>query len=103
MKTTDIKTVDINTLTWFDKTFGNTYFAQKITLNYGMNDEITLLNPFRYGYSSFEVFAFDFLRRNGFFESEQHPYWQICENHNIIVRSNVHKNCRKRELIHIAD
>ena len=36
MKTTDLKTIDIKTLVWFDKVNGNSYFAQTITLNFGM-------------------------------------------------------------------
>ena len=59
------QTIDIHTFTWFDKTYGNTYFAQEITLNYGTDQEKTYKNPFQYGYSSFEFKALEFLREQG--------------------------------------
>ena len=59
------QTIDIHTYTWFDRTYGNTYFAQEITLNYGTDQEKTYKNPFRYGYSSFDYVALEFLRKQG--------------------------------------
>ena len=59
------QTIDITTYKWFDKINGNTYFAQEITLNYGTDQEQRFKNPFQYGYSSFEHFALEFLRKNG--------------------------------------
>ena len=58
-------TIDIHTFTWHDKTFGNTYFAQKIILNYGQDGELTIYNHFQYGYSSYDFFALEFLRKQG--------------------------------------
>ena len=60
------QTIDIHTYTWFDKVYGNTYFAQKIILNYGQDGELTVYNPFQYGYSSFDNYALEFLRKQGF-------------------------------------
>lgn len=57
MKVSDIKTIDVQTKTWFDKVNGNTYFAQRITLNFGMDNEFEFINPFQYGYSSFDFFC----------------------------------------------
>ena len=59
------QTIDIHTYTWFDRTFGNTYFAQEIVLNYGTDQEQRFKNPFRYGYSSFDYYALEFLRKQG--------------------------------------
>ena len=59
------QTIDIHTYTWFDKTFGNTYFAQEIVLNYGTDQEQKFKNHFQYGYSSFDYFALEFLRKQG--------------------------------------
>ena len=59
------QTIDIHTYTWFDKTYGNTYFAQEIILNYGTDQEQRFKNPFRYGYSSFDHVALEFLRKQG--------------------------------------
>lgn len=52
MEITDLKTVDIQTLEWFDKVNGNSYFASVITLNFGMDNEVELKNQFQYGYGS---------------------------------------------------
>ena len=59
------QTIDIHTYTWFDKTYGNTYFAQEIVLNYGTEQEQRFKNPFQYGYSSYEFEALKFLRKQG--------------------------------------
>jgi len=59
------QTIDIHTYRWFDKTYGNTYFAQKIILNYGQDGELTIYNHFQYGYSSYDFFALEFLRKQG--------------------------------------
>ena len=58
MEAIEIKTIDVYTKTWFDKVNGNTYFAQAITLNFGMNNSETLINPFQYGYGSYDIEAF---------------------------------------------
>ena len=59
------QTIDIHTYKWFDRTFGNTYFAQEIVLNYGTDQEQRFKNPFQYGYSSFDSVALEFLRKQG--------------------------------------
>ncbi|MBQ6728268.1 MAG: hypothetical protein IJQ87_04930 [Clostridia bacterium] len=105
MKTRDIKTIDINTRTWFDKINGNTYFAQVITINYGMKSERTIINPFQYGYSSFDSFALKHaaevlnLRR----PLEAYTWKDGKLKKNFILRSDVRRGCKKRELLHIAD
>lgn len=104
MKTTELKTIDIITLVWFDKTYGNSYFAQEITLNYGLADSEVYKNPFQYGYDSYNYEALDFLGKNVFTEfkdSKAYDMFKFCDDNNIIVRSNTYRNCKKRELIHI--
>lgn len=59
------QTIDIHTYAWFDRTYGNTYFAQEIILNYGTDQEQRFKNPFKYGYSSYDFFALEFLRKQG--------------------------------------
>lgn len=59
------QTIDIHTYKWFDKINGNTYFAQEIVLNYGTEQEQSFKNKFKYGYSSFDYFALEFLRKQG--------------------------------------
>lgn len=47
-----MKTLDINTLEWFDKVNGNTYFASKVTIDYTLPTENELILPFQYGYGN---------------------------------------------------
>ena len=107
MNTTEIKTIDINTLKWFDKTYGNTYFAQKITLNYGMSDCEVFFNPFQYGYSSYEYEAFKFLYAQGFkfIYKQGLDLSDDCYNLQklgIIVRTS-EVYAKKRDLTHISE
>ena len=104
MKTTDLRTIDIETLVWFDKVNGNSYFAQTITLNFGMENQEEYKNPFQYGYSSYDWEALDFLGKNvfpEFAELKTYDLYKFCDEKKIIIRSNVHKNCKKRELMNI--
>lgn len=105
MKLADLKTIDVTTLVWFDKTYGNSYFAQEITLNYGMSDSEVFKNPFQYGYSSFDHEAMEFLIKKVFTDEmkDLKPYdlFKLCEDNNIVIRTNTYKNCKKRELMNI--
>ena len=104
MKATDLKTIDITTLVWFDKTHGNSYFAQEITLNYGLESAEVHKNPFQYGYDSYQYEALDFLGKNVFPEfkdSKAYYMFKFCDENKIIIRSNTYRGCKKRELINI--
>lgn len=98
---TEIKTIDIKTLTWFDKINGNTYFAQEITLNFGLDNETEIINPFKYGYSSFEHYAFDAIKKYLSINENIISFNFIREN-NIIVRSSTNKSL-KRELLALSN
>ena len=102
MKARDIKTIDVITKTWFDKVNGNTYFAQRITINRGRKNEIVLTNPYQYGYSSYDWFAADFVMRELNLKTNLHKY-PICgyRNCKILFNNEVIRNCKKRELLHI--
>ena len=101
MKITELKTIDITTLVWFDRTYGNSYFAQEITLNYGLENAEVYKNPFQYGYDSYTHEAFDFLGKKVFTDIGAYDLFKMVDNNNIIVRSNTHRNCKKRELMNI--
>lgn len=92
----DIKTIDIQTLTWFDRVNGNTYFAQEITLNFGMETEITVFNEYQYGYSSFDYEAFKAIK-NHFNLDTKTSIFDIIDRDNVIIRSSI-KKALKREL-----
>lgn len=47
---TTVKTIDINVKEWFDKIYGNSYFAAIVTVNYGLEDSREIKIPFEYGY-----------------------------------------------------
>ena len=101
MKTKEIKTIDIYTLTWFDKINGNTYFAQRIVINYKLENQTTIYNKFQYGYSGFRVWAFDCMRKSGLL-SEYSSLHDVETKSKIIVREYERK-ALKRELTHIDD
>ena len=101
MKTSQIKTIDIYTLTWFDRVNGNTYFAQRIILNYGLKNAAVIYNEYQYGYSSYMNFAFDCIRKNGYLK-EFGCLYEVELKTKIIFRYNERK-ALKRELTHISD
>ena len=96
MKLSKIKTIDVTTKVWFDKTYGNSYFAQSIILNYAMPDQTELINPFQYGYSSFEFEAMKCIEKNI-------PEFKFNNTYDlrqagIVMRHNKYDNCKQREL-----
>lgn len=95
-----IKTVDITTKFWFDKTCGNTYFASRIILNYGMQDEKTIKLPFQYGSGSQPEFeAVKALKSANIISNESSTsLWRVCEGLKIILRSNQYSKCLKRDV-----
>lgn len=103
-----MKTIDINAKEWFDKVNGNSYFCGIVTLNYGMKNEETFLMPFQYGYGSqFEQEAKEILTYANkispqivLFETGKYyeTLYSYCKRENIILRSNIIRRCKKREL-----
>ena len=91
-----IKTIDINTLTWFDKINGNTYFANKIIVNYGLKSEKTFIQPFQYGYSSFDYKAIELVKKELNLNCKISDIFQ-----NTIIRHNIYKSL-KRDLINLS-
>ena len=98
MNAKDIKTIDITTLTWFDRTYGNTYFAQSITINFAMPDQMQITNPFQYGYSSYEFEAIKRIKEViSDFSLREHE----LRDNGIVLRHTKHENCKQRELKNI--
>lgn len=94
-----IKTIDINAKTWFDKTYGNSYFAAIVVVNYGTPEAKELILPFQYGYGSqYEQEAKQALIDNGLLPTACPSLWSYCQNNGIVLRSHNQKNCLKREL-----
>lgn len=99
MPTTAVKTIDIQAKGWFDKVNGNSYFAGTVTVNYGMQDEQTFKMPFQYGYGSqYEQEARELLFNAGLTHSKSSYDLRLS---GIIIRSNIQRNCLKRDLKNI--
>lgn len=89
-----VKTIDIETKTWWDRTNGNTYFANQVTVNYGTDQAQTFYSPFQYGYSSshFHDIAGKTLENAGVIERPRYSnggaqaLWAYCKENGIILR-----------------
>jgi hypothetical protein len=93
---TRVKTIDIQAKEWFDRVNGNSYFAGLITVNFGMDNEQRFKMPFQYGYGSqYEQEAFKVLKEAGLIETVHNSE---LRDSNIIVRSNIVRGCKQREL-----
>jgi hypothetical protein len=93
-----IKTIDINAKTWFDKTYGNSYFAAIVTIDYSLPTEQTIKIPFTYGYGSYyEQKAKEVMQKMELMPANI-SLWEHCQNNGIVLRSHNQKNCLKREL-----
>lgn len=98
---TDVKTIDVNSLEWFDKINGNSYFAGRIIINYAMDNEKRFLMPFQYGYGGQdEQEAKAELLRAGLIP-ETIGYYSLstyCKENGIIYRHTKTDRCKKAEL-----
>lgn len=94
-----VKTIDIQTLKWFDKVNGNTYFASTITLNFGKKDSETIVQPFQYGYSSYTYKALEFLKKH-FNKSKDFDIQEYVRKKDIIIRQS-ERYTLKRELMNL--
>jgi hypothetical protein len=94
---TQVNTIDINAKEWFDKVNGNSYFAGSVTINYGQPDAQKINMPFQYGYGdSYQYAAMTLLKEKGFTEAR---YMQDLREQNIILRYNIQRGCKKRDLM----
>lgn len=101
-----IKTIDVHAKEWFDKVNGNSYFSARATVNFGTEDEKTVLIPFKYGYGSTYIdAAFKALENAGIVTDRQHypngggeALWTYCDKKGIILRYNKDEKCLKRDV-----
>jgi hypothetical protein len=92
----EVKTIDIQAKEWFDKLNGNSYFSGLVTVNYGMADAKEFIMPFQYGYgSSYESTGLSIIRKAYKLDS---VYTSDLRDNGIIVRSNIERKCKQREL-----
>ena len=95
-----MKTLDINVKTWSDKMYGNTYFAGTFVIDYGTETETTFLLPFQYGYGEQCLQeAKKLLTEFNFISLPDHENLRnYCKKNDIILRFNMHENCKKSDL-----
>lgn len=91
-----VKTIDVNAKSWFDKVNGNSYFAGTYTLNFGQENATFFVLPFQYGYG-------DYYLQKALEELKEMELINTTSTHElreagIIVRYNIEKNCKKAEL-----
>lgn len=99
MKTSQIKTIDLQVTEWFDKTYGNSYFSGLITINFGMPNQVNLFMPFQYGYGNHsEYMAFKQIKKdlNCFKKfQENDSFWRVYEHFKIIYRYSKKETLKK--------
>jgi len=103
MRTVKIKTIDIEALEWRDRVNGNSYFAAKVTLNFGMRDQRSFSIPFQYGYGDYyKTAAMEELQTRGYIKANDRDIlWRYCQENNVILRASKQAGCLKRDLINI--
>lgn len=89
-----LRTIDIQAKEWFDKVNGNSYWSARVTLNFGLPSEKTIVLPFQYGYGDFyRQEVTQTLREIGIIKTvnpeEYHvSLRQMCHEHGIVLRAS---------------
>lgn len=98
LQLSDIKTIDIQSKEWFDKTYGNSYFAAMVTVNYGLENCQSFFVPFTYGYGDYSKdVCFNKLCEKFEIKTDLRE-WQFYKENNIIMRYTKQTGCKKRDL-----
>lgn len=97
-----MKTLDIIAKEWFDKVNGNSYFSARVTIDYGFaGTEKHFTLPFQYGYGSqYETEAVKVLHQADFITdcTVMQSLSRYCRENNIILRSNIERGWKKRDV-----
>lgn len=92
--TTQPNSILIHTKEWFDKTYGNSYFATRIYID----GELFLTLPFQYGYYSMGFHtAMEALLANGKVPNDSMPYY-LKRDFGIIVYDVKESNQKKADV-----
>ncbi len=76
-ETKTLTSVFIEAKQWLDKTYGNTYYSARISVN----GEVVGYLPFQYGYGSqYEYEATKWLLANGYISERIEPLWRLRDN-----------------------
>lgn len=101
MRKAKIKTLDITAKEWFDRVNGNSYFAARIVVNFGLKSEQTILLPFQYGYGEQYIYAAatELVNREILAEAAyKNAFTMRCRDNGIILRYSKQENCLKRDV-----
>jgi hypothetical protein len=96
-----ISTIDVQGKEWFDRTYGNSYVAIRLYINYGMKDDVTLYGPYTYGYGDYYMqYARELLYKNGYIENieEYCTLSTYCRENKIILRQSKENRCLKNDV-----
>ena len=96
-----IKTIDVNFKEWFDKVNGNSYNAGTVTVNFGMKTQKSFSCSMEYGYGDYYLQrAIETLKKEKLINTDQYtPLWRFCADNKIILRNNIGRGCKKKELL----
>ena len=95
-----MKNIDVNHLHWFDRTYGNTYFACEVTVDYQLPTESNFVIPFTYGYGEHykTIVKKELVKRGVIPEGTDYVYIdRYCRENGIAYRETSRK-ALKREL-----
>lgn len=97
-----VKTIDVNSMEWFDRINGNSYFSATVTVNFGMEGQCKILLPFKYGYGDYyQSVALKALETCGMrLRPDSLPLgalWHV-KDYGVILRTNKVEGCKKRDL-----
>ncbi len=94
-----IKTIDLQTKEWFDRTYGNTYFSALVTINFGLATEKRIKLPFQYGDSSLaeQVTMADLVSKK-IIKTNTRSLTMYCRENKIILRKSKQTGLRKKDL-----
>jgi hypothetical protein len=97
----EIKTIDIQAKEWFDRANGNSYFATRTTINYGMDDQKDFFLPWQGGYGEHYIYeaGAQLNEHNWISLSHGAPLWRYCGENDIILRTSKQENCLKRDMV----
>lgn len=60
-----LRTIHAHCLTWYQRTFGNPYFAMIVTVNQGYPSEQTFVVPMQYGIPHYQYVTSEVIQRFG--------------------------------------
>ena len=91
-----MKTIEIQAKNWHDKVNGNSYFAAKMYVDFGLETEQTFVIPFQYGYGEqYKHTALELLKKQG---KMQDGTRRECQEKGIQLITSIQYDCKKSEV-----